>query len=154
MTREQLLGNLITKCGSLVRAAQAVDPAMTDPTADYGLYALAMDQALRQVGVAETSLSDDTVVAAQPAFDLLWLATLDVAETLLGAFAGQGDIRVQNSSASGVTLSGGQVYKQAADLREVARKAVARKGYGDGAFTPDSMQLDYLEPAPAEFSSP
>jgi hypothetical protein len=148
MTREQLLLALITKCGSLVRAAQAVDPEMTDPTADYGLYQLAIDQALRQMNVAETSLYDDTVVAAQPVTELFWRATLDVADTLLGAFAGQGDIRVQNSSASGVTLSGGQVYKQAADLREVARKALETLTSWSIGYLP----LDYIAPAPTEFS--
>jgi hypothetical protein len=152
MTREQLLLALITKCGSLVRAAQAVDPAMTDPTADYGLYALAMDQALRQMGVAETSLSDDTVVAAQPAFDLLWLATFEVYDSLCDAFAGEGDIRVQHTAGDGVQIA--SVYKQAADRREAARKVVARLGYGDGAFSSGFLQLDYLEPAPTEFSRP
>lgn len=151
MTRTQLMLALQTKCGSLVRSAQAVDVAMTDPASEYGLYTLAIDQALRQVGVADTSLSDDAVVAAQPAFDLLALATLEVYDSLCDAFAGEGDIRVQNSSASGVTLSGGMVYKQAADRREAARKVVARLGYGDGAFTSGYLQLDYLEPAPAEF---
>jgi hypothetical protein len=150
MVREQLLLALITKCGSLVRAAQAVDPQMTDPTADYGLYALAMDQALRQMNVAETSLSDDTVVAAQPALELLWRATYEAYDTLCDVFAGQNDIRVQHTAGDGVQMSDSQLYKQAADRREAARKAVENLT----AWSMSYLPLDYLEPAPTEFSRP
>jgi hypothetical protein len=118
---------------------------MVQPTAEWGAYQLATDQALRQLGVAEDSLSDDSQVTSQPGAALWTLAQYYTLQQVARAFALQVDVQVTNSAASGVKKSYSQMHKQVSEQLALLRQDAVELGVLN-AFESGQYQLDLFEP--------
>src|SRR4051812_16708531 len=97
MDRQQLVQQLAATFDQVATAA-----GMVSPTGEWGAYQLATDTALRALGVAEDSLSDDTQVTAQSGAELWTLAQYYTLQQVARSLALQVDVRVTNSASSGV----------------------------------------------------
>jgi hypothetical protein len=140
MNRQQVVQSLAATFDTLTMAA-----GMVQPTAEWGAYQLATDQALRQLGVAEDSLSDDSQVTSQPGAALWTLAQYYTLQQIARGLALQVDVRVTNSAASGVDKKYSQLYKNVADQLALLRKDAMEMGVLP-AFESGQYQLDIFEP--------
>jgi hypothetical protein len=140
MNRAQCVQSLAATFDQLTTAAGIVQP-----TAEWGAYQLATDQALRQLGVAEDSLADDTQVTAQNGSNLWTLAQYYTMQQIARGLTAQVDIQVTNSAASGVKKSYSQLYKNVADQLALLRKDVSDLGLLN-PFEDGQYQLDIFEP--------
>jgi hypothetical protein len=123
----------------------AAAAGVVQPTAVWGAYQLATDQALRQLGVPEDGLSDDTQVAAQNGSNLWTLAQYYTLQQIARGLSSQVDVQVTNSAASGVKKSYSQLYKQVADQLALLRQDVTDLGLLN-PFESGQYQLDIFEP--------
>jgi hypothetical protein len=143
MKRAQILQALQINYGALATAL-----GITDLTTDYSPLAAAADRAARLMGVPATSAADDGVLGALDAGDWQDVAEVYVLRALQTAgSAGKVDIRVQNSSASGVQKAYSQLFTQVRDLLQAAEQSAGWKAYGGPRFEAGYLQLDYLEPS-------
>jgi hypothetical protein len=144
MTRAQLLQALQIDYGALATAL-----GITDLTTDYSPLAAAADRAARLMGVPATSSADDGVLGALDGGDWQDVASVYLLRSLAVAATGKVDVRVQNSSASGVQKAYSQFSKQVRDLLTTAEQSAGWKAHGGPRFEAGYLQLDYIEPSGA-----
>jgi hypothetical protein len=142
MTRAQLIQALQVDYGAL-----ATTLGLTDLDGYNSPFAAAADRAARLLGVPASARADDSVLGALDADDWEDIADVYVLRALATAAAGMVDLRVQNSTASGVQKTYSQLSKQVRDLLTSAEQSAGWKAYGGPRFEAVFLNLDYIEPS-------
>lgn len=144
MTRAQLLLALVVDYGPLAALL-----GITDTTSDYSPFAAAADRAGRLLGLSASDAMDPAAQNALDGGDWQDVAEVYLLRSLRLVSTGQVDIEVQDSPSSRVKKSYSQMQTQVAALLASAEQSAGWKAWGAPRLTPDTIGLDFLEPAPA-----
>jgi hypothetical protein len=137
MTRDDLATYLDDQLGALAAEAAGAAAEPVDPIDDYRS---AIDQALRALGTAESSLATATVAQGNVG-DYLALGEYYALVLLCRRLATRADVTVGD-----VHKRAHQIAAQAALLRDQALAEITRRGYGPHTLAVGRITLDSVEP--------